>query len=291
MAKEELTNDFFYLSEETSMIDPKTFEFSKKHEADTWWLVFPARVHYFDIINRNNRGYLRRNVEEKFFSPKNKDMMQRSRWFGEPDHPFEEFENVHLTRKRIQKVLWPNRSHKLTKPTFTDSYLDLVIETCSGTEVGRGMANDIIQGMIPGFSCRSCGQLQVIGGKPIVMISELITYDSVPYSGFENADSLGKAKMKSASITEEADSTPATISPKSHDILIPWNEIAEDVANKDEKMYAYMESSEGSLRMTGVTPDGKAHLTDGGLHVYAGISQYSLDMVKDFYRSYGKKVR
>lgn len=291
MAKGELSNDFFYLSEETSAIDPKTFEFSKKHEAGAWWLVFPARIHYFGIINRNNRGYLRRNVEEKFFSPKNKDQMQRNRWFGEYDHPFEEFENVHLTQKRIRKVVWPNRSHKITNPTFTDSYLDVIMETCSGTEHGRGMANDIVQGMIPGFSCRSCGQMQIIDGRPIVMISELVTYDSVPYSGFENADMISGAKLASKSITEEAGSVPTAVSPQSHDILIPWNELAEDLVNKDEKVGTYMEAADGSLQLIGVTPDGKAHLTDGGLHVYAGIDQYNLGMVKDFYRSYyGRKI-
>lgn len=280
-----LDSDFFYFSEETSSIDPKTFDYQKKSEASTWWLVFPARVHYFDVINRNNRGYLRKNVEENFFSPKNVDLLKHSRMFGEADHPFDMYETLKLTKKRVEKVWWPNRSHKLTNPKFTDSYLDLIIETCSGTEVGRGMANDIVQGMIPGFSCRSCGQLQIINGKPIVVISKLITYDMVPYSGFENADAIGDAVAKSKTIvTEECMDSKQ----KNHDVMIPVNDLIDDLCKTDGKVYSYMESADGDLTVKGLTRDGKLHLTDGGLHVYAGVNQYSLGMVKDFYRSYGK---
>ena len=284
MAKN-LDSDFFYFSEETSAIDPKTFDYTKRTDAGIWWLVFPARVHYFDVINRNNRGYLRKNVEEMFFSPKNTDLMNHNRWFGEADHPFDMYETMKLTKKRIEKVYWPNRSHKLTKPKFTDSYLDLVIETCSGTEIGRGMANDIVQGMVPGFSCRSCGQLQIINGKPIVVISKLITYDTVPYSGFENADAIGDPVAKSKSIiTEEGASDRPN-----HDVMIPVNALIDDLCKTDAKVYAYMESSDGDLTAKGVTRDGKLHLTDGGIHIYAGVDEYSLGMMKDFYRSYGRK--
>lgn len=284
MAKQELDADYFYFCEETSQIDPKTFDYKKRSEAGTWWLVFPARVHYFDIINRNNRGYLRKNVEEFFFSPKNVDLMNHNRWFGEADHPFDMYETLKLTRKRVEKVYWPNRTHKLTKPNFTDSYLDLVIETCSGTEVGRGMANDIIQGMIPGFSCRSCGQLQIINAKPIVMISKLITYDTVPFSGFENADAIAAPTAKSKTIvTEEGHEA------RSHrDVMIPVKDLLDDLAKVDEKVYAYMEAADGDITGGNLTADGKLHLNNNGLHIYAGVDQYSLGMVKDFYRSFRK---
>lgn len=290
MAKEQLTSDFFYFSEETSAIDPKTFDYKKGGDPKSvWWLVFPARVHYFDIINRNNRGYLKQNVHDNFFSTKNKDLLKRGGLFGENDHPFDMYESVKLTRKRVEKILDEKRSHKITNPTFTDSYLDVIMETCSATDVGRGFANDIIQGLIPAFSCRSCGQLQIINAKPIVLISKLITYDKVQYSGFENADMIGKPVAKSNSIMLEEGGTPQAMSPKSHDVQIPVKDLLDDLCKSDEKVYGYMESCEGDITGANLTRDGKLHLNNSGLHIYAGVDQHSLAMVKDFYRSFGKR--
>lgn len=281
-----MDSDYFYFCEETSAIDPKTFDYQRKNEAGTWWLVFPARMHFFGVTNRNNRGYLKKNVQETLFSPKNIDLMDHNRWFGEADHPFNMYKTLELTKKRVEKVYWPNRTHKLTKPTFTDSYLDMIIETCSGTDMGRGMANDIIQGMIPGFSCRSCGQMQIINAQPIVLISKLVTYDQVPYTGFEGADAIGEATAKSNKIvTEEGDEARPN-----RDVMIPVKELLDDLSGRDKKVYTYMEAAEGDITGGELTRDGKLHLNNNGLHIYAGVDQYSLDMVKDFYRSFGKRV-
>ena len=40
------------------------------------------------------------------------------------------------------------------------------------------------------------------------------------------------------------------------------------------------------VAVDGLTGDGKLHINQKGLHIYAGINKHSLDMVKDFYRSF-----
>jgi hypothetical protein len=277
-------NDFFYFCEETSKVDPKTFDFVKKPgEAGTWWLEFRADLHFFDVINRNVRGYLCDNVRERVFSPKNKDLMERNAWFGENDHPFQTYENQPLTRKRIEKVVWEKRSHKIQDPVFTPEKLNAKISTCSGTEVGRGFANDIIQGLIPAFSCRSCGELQIINSKPTVIISKLITYDNVPFAGFEGAKQTTPVKAKGSKIMLESGEE------KVLDIKIPYKDLLDDLTKDDEKAYAYMESADGDVALEGVTDDGRVHLVNGGLHIYAGLNKQSVGMVRDFYRSFGRK--
>lgn len=284
MGHKDIQEDFFYFSEETSHIDPKTFEYRRCGDAVTWWLEYLADMHFFGIMNRNNRGYLHDNIKECVYSPKNVDMMSREAWYGEADHPFQMYEDVKLTRKRVEKVFWANRTHKLTNPVFTPDKLQMTIQTCSGTEVGKGHADDIIQGMIPAYSCRSCGQLKIIRGMPIVLVSKVVTYDSVPFAGFEGANMVGSPKQKSAVITEEGHDN--IVARANRDIQIPYHELLDDLTKDDEKMYAYMESMDGDVAVDGLTGDGKLHINQKGLHIYAGINKHSLDMVKDFYRSF-----
>lgn len=283
--RNENSNDFFYFAEQTSSIDPKTFEYQKKGDASTWWLAFRADMHFFDVLNRNNRGYLLDNTKECIFSPKNVDMMKRNAWFGEADHPFAELQNTQLSEKRIKKVLWSNRSHKLKDPIFTSEKMSMQIETCSGTDVGRGFANDIIQGLIPAFSCRSTGQLKIINAKPIVVMSMIVTYDQVPFAGFEGAQMTTDPKIGSAMITESGEDTPTTMW-VNHDAQIPISSLLNDLSKDDEKVYAYLESTDGDIAVEGLTDDGKLHIRQSGLHIYAGINEKSVEMVKDFYRSF-----
>ena len=277
--------DFFFFSERTSNIDPKKFDFKKCHDGTTWWLEYLADMHFFDVLNRNERGYLHDNIREHVYSPKNMDMMARDAWFGEADHPFAMNKDETLSKKRVEKVLWNNRTHKNTKPVFTKDKLTMTLQTCSGTEVGRGHANDIIQGMIPAYSCRSCGHLDIIKGMPIVIVSKIITYDSVPFSGFEGASMVSNPVKKEAGIVcEEGPEKP--VKSKNSFVQIPYDELLDDITPNDARMYAYMESTDGDIAIEGLTEDGKLHINNRGLHIFAGIDNHSLDMVKDFYRSF-----
>lgn len=276
-----MSNDFFYFYETTSPdpSDIKDFHYTKKSEGETWWLTFPAKLHYFDTMNRNVRQYLKDNVVEAAFSEKNKDKMAHNKWYGEMGHPFAMFDGQKLSKKRILTVLPANRSHKIKNPRVDGNCLVGDIETFSGNEVGRGFANAIIQGEIPSFSCRSTGEMKIIHGKPTVLIQNLVCYDVVDYSGFAGADMVGKPKLASA-IVEDGDSK--IIIPDA----IPFSELADDLASENENIQAYMESMDAKI--IGVSPDCKeAVLSTDDLYIYANMRKKSVDRAFDFYRQLG----
>lgn len=275
-------SDFFYFSECTSPSPEEVGEIKYKKESlgSVWWLRFPACLHVFDLINRNVRQYLGDNIMEHVFSPKNKSMMKHNGWWGEMDHPAPLIEGQKLTRKRVMNVWMPNRSHKIIDPRRNGNRLDADIETCSGTEAGRGFANEIIQGHIPPFSCRSTGELQIVNGKPTVIVSNVVTYDWVPYAGFEQAGMEGTPKINGRSVMLESGDEKVT------NIAIPFSELADDLED-DGKVGIYMESFDNDAEIVGVTEDNSsAIIKRNGLYVYAGMEQKSVNRAREFYRSF-----
>lgn len=275
-------SDFFYFSEVTSP-NPKDVgevQYKKESLGNVWWLRFPTCLHVFELVNRNTRQYLGDNVMEHIFSPKNKSMMKHNGWWGEMDHPAPIIEGQKLTRKRVLNIWMPNRSHKIIDPIRKGNRLNADIETCSGTEVGRGFANEIIQGHIPPFSCRSTGDLKIINGKPTVIVTSVVTYDWVPYAGFEDAQMEGTAKVQSKPVVLESGDQ------SSRDLMIPFSELAEDLEN-DARVGIYMESFDNDAQLIGVTNDrSSAIIKHDGLYIYAGMEKKSVDRARDFYRSF-----
>lgn len=290
MALKQMSPDFFYFAECTSP-DPSEMgpiDYKIQREGDAWWLEFIACLHVFELINRNTRQYLGDNVMEHVFSPKNKSMMKHNGWFGEMDHPAPIYEDQKLTRKRILNVWMPNRSHKIIDPTRKGNKLFATIQTAAGN-VGHGFRDEIVQGHNPPFSCRSTGELVVINNKPTVMVSNVVTYDWVPYAGFEDAAMVGKPSGKRASIVLE-NGGEQRIDTTSSDIMIPFSELADDLAETDGKVNVYMESFDNDASIVGVTNDMKnAVIKRKGLYIYAGIDEASVARVKDFYNSFPKR--
>ena len=283
--KEQEKPDFFYFAEQTSpnAEDIKSFDYSTKKEGNAWWLEFTACVHLFEVMNRNVRQYLGDNIMEMIFSDKNKSLMAHNGWFGEMDHPAPLREGENLTKKRVRSIWMPNRSHKLSNPVRKGNACYMDIQTCSGTEAGRGFANEIIQGLIPQFSCRSTGELKIVNRKPTVIANNVITYDWVLYPGFDGAQMCSTPKLKqNAIMTESADDTNKFMG----DLAIPFTELADDLAEGDDKVNTYMESFGPDAKIVAASKN-KAIIKSDGLYVYAGLSKDSVDKVRDFYSSFG----
>lgn len=282
--KEQEKPDFFYFAEQTSpdASDIKSFDFTTKKAGSTWWLEFPACVHLFEVMNRNTRQYLGDNIMEMIFSDKNKALMAHNGWYGEMDHPAPLKEGETLTKKRVRSIYMPNRSHKLKNPVRKGNACYMDIETCSGTEAGRGFANEIVQGLIPCFSCRSTGDLKIIKCKPTVIANNVVTYDWVLYPGFDGAEMKGTPKGKQNSVVfESADETSKFMG----DLAIPFTELADDLAEGDGKVATYMEAFGDDAKIVGVSGN-DAIIKSDSLYVYAGLNRDSVDKVRDFYNSF-----
>lgn len=275
--KEQESADFFYFAEQTSPDpkDVKSFDFSTKKEGSTFWLEFNACVHLFEIMNRNTRQYLGDNIMEMIFSDKNKSLMAHNGWYGEMDHPYPLKEGEKLTKKRVRSIYMPNRSHKLSNPVKKNNACYMDIQTCSGTEIGRGFANEIIQGLIPCFSCRSTGDLKLVNNKPTVIANNVVTYDWVLYPGFDGAEMIGSAKGKQNSVIVES----------AGDIAIPFSELADELVEGDEKINTYMEAFGNDAKLIDVSGN-DAIIKSDDLYIYAGLNKDSVNKVRDFYSSF-----
>ena len=282
---------YFYFAERTSPQDNKIEPVVKK-QGDIWWVEFDTCLHEFDVLGVNKRAYKGSNIWFHItHNEKLKSKIRRNDWFGEMDHPWVHFKNQELSPKRILSVYRPNRSHKILNPTMEgEKRLYGHIQTCCGTEAGRGFANDLIQGLIPTFSCRSTGGIQLINGKPYVIITVLVTYDWVDYPSFEAAEMTSNGitgRTRSITLTESGDDD--IVSSNHICMEIPYEELGNDVMELDDNVKAYMESVD-------LDKDSFLGFNETGSHIalrvgerstlYAGISSNTVDRVKDFYRSF-----
>nr|DAF63238.1 MAG TPA: Prohead core protein serine protease [Myoviridae sp. ctXXl13] len=188
-----------YLAEQTS---PENYEMKNLNIMESigsFFVEFDAVLHSFDVLNINKRIYQLMNVRDCYNkSDEIQSYIRKNGWFGEMDHPGQDFENMQLTAQRVQKIHMPNRSHKIMNPIFNEStnLLTAKIQTASGTDAGIGMAREIVQGLIPSFSCRSVARMNVQNGKPIVSMRKLITYDWVLYPSHKEATMIGKPTLR-----------------------------------------------------------------------------------------------
>lgn len=283
---------FMYIAEQTTPDDYpiKNLEVTNKH--GVFFVSFDSCLHSFDVINRNNRQYLKDNIKENLQTERIQSMLSDNAWYGEMDHPLQTYQNQPLTPERINTILMERRSHKIMNPSFDGNLLCAHIETASGTEAGKGFASEIIQGLNPAFSCRAIAGLQLIDGKPTVIVRKVITYDWVLYPSHKEAHAISKPEGVVKAIGTVTESVKETVKEKvkivSQDILIPLKEILENVGHRDPNTQLIMESFDLSQEdMVGFTPD-HTHMMikDGTNTIYSKISKESVDEVNDFFSSF-----
>lgn len=279
---------FVYIAEETSP-DYTMRGLNVHDKGHVFFVEFDAVLHSFEVINRNNRQYLRSNLEDLINnSEKIQDWLAKNAWYGEMDHPAPNYENEKLTQQRIANPYMPNRSHKILKPTFRGNLLEAHIQTASGTEAGRGFANEIIQGLIPSFSCRMLATLKLINCKPTVIGRKLITYDWVLYPSHKEARMISRPNAVNKGIKTITESAKDFIKKKSKDIIIPLKEILEYVGMKDVNTQIIMESFDLDTSDIIGFDDNKNHLMirDDQNVIYSKMSREIVNEVHDFYRSF-----
>lgn len=279
---------FMYIAEQTTPEDYpiKNLEIVDKH--GVFFVSFDSCLHSFSVINRNNRQYLKENIKENLQTERIQSLLADRAWYGEMDHPLQKYQNQPLTPERVNTIFMKNRSHKILNPTFEGNLLCAHIETASGTEAGEGFAKEIIQGLIPAFSCRAIAGLQLIDGKPTVIVRKIITYDWVIYPSHKEAHATSKPNGVFKSISTVTESAVDKIKTYSKDILVPLKEILENVGHRDPNTQLIMESFELDMNdLVGFTPD-RSHMIikDNNNVIYSKISQESVKEVNDFFSSF-----
>lgn len=285
-------NGFMYIAEQTTPDDYKIKNMNVHDKHGVFFVEFDSCLHSFDVINRNGRQYLADNINENLQTERILSLLKDNAWYGEMDHPLQEYKDKPLSPERIQTVKLDRRSHKIMRPKITGNMLNAHIETASGTEAGKGFASEIIQGLNPAFSCRAIAGLKMMNGKPTVIVRKVITYDWVIYPSHKEAHAISAPNGVVKTIQAVTESAVETVTEKvreySQDILLPLKQVLENVGHKDPNVQLIMESFELSNDdYIGFTPD-KSHMIikDNTNTIYAGISKDSVKEVEDFYSSF-----
>lgn len=292
----EKTLALMYLAEQTSPDGYEIKNLDIKEKFGCIYARFLAVLHSFDVMNRNRRMYDGNNVWECIQTNERiQDGIRKKTWFGEEDHPGQDFINMQLTAERVQKIKMDNASHIIIKPYRDKNLLLSEIETYSGSNVGIGMCRAVVQGCIPSFSCRSIAFMQYKNGKPYVTVRKVITYDWVIYPSHREAEMIDKPTISTGArqILLESASDPSNFETKkySKDVCIPFNEFVDFrnyVSENDDNTYTILESAGYTVDdITGIDPvTNNLIIESDGNKLFVNTSINTKKRVEDFLSSF-----
>lgn len=286
-----------YISEQVSPDENTVTNLNYRNEAGVRYAEFDTVLQTFRCLNRNGRKYWGPNINDMLQSERITTMLKTNSWYGEMDHPYPLNKDDVLSSERIQNIEMGRRSHKILRPSVNGDILRATIQTASGTEAGIGFCNEIIQGLIPSFSCRAIAGIQMINNEPYVIARKLITYDWVLYPSHHDANMDGTPKFikKSAALVSLESAGVDRINEMSdirnqytQDVLIPLKEILEYAGHKDPNTNVIMEAFDLSLNdIVGFDSSiNHAIIRDKDNVIYANISPKTKREVVDFLSSF-----
>lgn len=205
---------FCYIREQTSFTEDyaDNFGYQVHDKGGRFYVTFDAVLQSFGIKNRNKREYDASNIMERIQTDDYiQSMLRQNSWMGEIDHPAPTKDGEELTMQRIANPDMKLTSHYIRRPVLNGNLLEAGIQTDSSNPNGMNMAIKIVDGkIIPCFSARVLGALQNRGGRPVVFVRKLITYDWVLYPSHPEA--MGKINQPIVeSVNEAADLAGCTI--------------------------------------------------------------------------------
>lgn len=280
---------FVFIEEETSPEQNVVKNFDVVDKNGVFFVDFESCLHSFDVMNRNSRMYEGANIQSCLETERIQSYLKHGGWFGEMNHPTPEYKDKPLSPERIQDIKMDNTSHKMLNPHIENNLLVSRIQSDSGTEAGMNLARKMIQGFIPGFSCRAIASMMLKNGKPVVNVRKIITYDWVLYQSHREAEQITSTPTKFVTkvantvkeVTERAETTASGI-------IIPLKEILESVCKRDVNAQIIMESFDlTNDDLVGFSPDHKHMIMkDNNNMIYCNIDQESRKKVNEYLRSF-----
>lgn len=184
-------NTLCYIQEQTSFVEDyaNNFGYEIEDKGDRFFCKFPAILQSFGVKNRNRREYEAQNIMDCINNDETiQEYLRHNSWIGEIDHPAPTKVGEELTMQRIAFPDMKKSSHFIRSPRLEGNLLVANIQTDSSNKYGMNMAIKIVDGkIIPCFSARVLGSLENIGGRPVVKVRKLVTYDWVLYPSHKEA--------------------------------------------------------------------------------------------------------
>ncbi len=255
---------FCYIQEQTSFDDDyiNGFGYEIHDKGSRFYITFPAILQSFGVKNRNGREYDSGNIWSCIESDDYiQSMLRQNSWMGEIDHPAAEKKGEDLTMQRIANPNPRFTSHYIRSPRLNGNLLEANIQTDSSNENGMNMAIKIVDGkIIPCFSARVLGSLQNRGGRAVVFVRKLITYDWVLYPSHPEA--MAKIKQPVMESVEEASKLAGVK-------IIMFPELAKMAANSSKETEFLCESFGLTIDdVIGVTETGNSVVIQENANVY-----------------------
>lgn len=274
---------FVYIAEQTSPDTNIVRNMDVVDRDGILYVDFESCLHSFDVMNRNTRMYEASNINECLQTERIQHYLSHGGWFGEQNHPTPKYKNQPLSPERIQDIDMDNTSHKMLNPHIEKNLLISRIQSDAGTAAGMNLARKMIQGFIPGFSCRAIAVMTLKNGKPVVNVRKIITYDWVLYQSHREAEQINKEDTKFIHKNPTIVSETTT-----EDIMIPLGEILEYVGKTDVNTQVIMESFDLSMdNLTGFSKDNKhIIIRDNDNMIYCGINPATRKKVNEYLASF-----
>lgn len=286
-----LDNDmgFVFIEEMTSPDENIVKNFDVTDKNGIFFVDFETCLHSFDVMNRNSRMYRAKNIQDCLNTERIQSYLAHGGWFGEMNHPTPEYKDRPLSPERIQDIKMDNTSHKMLNPHITGNMLVSRVQSDSGTSAGMNLARKMVQGFIPGFSCRAIATMMLENGKPVVIVRKIITYDWVLYQSHREAEQITSTPTKFVSkFANCVQDVKERVENTAKDVMIPLKEILESVGRTDVNAQLIMESFDLSTDSLVGFSAGNRHLImkDVNNMIYCNIDHDSRKKVNDYLRSF-----
>ena len=279
-----------YISEQTSPEDNvvKNIDVVNKGNG-VFYVKFRTCMHSFDVLNRNSRMYEASNIMDCIGSERIQHYLSHGGWYGEMDHPTPMKMGEKLHPDRINLIKMDNTSHRFLNPTVEGNLLMSDVETDSGTDAGMNLARKMVQGFIPGFSCRAIASMVNKGGKPVVLCRKVICYDWVLFQSHREAEQDTSVKNSFISkIANGATEVVEKVKTGANEVLIPLKEILKDVGRTDINTQVVMEAFDLSHEdLLGFSDDHeKIVIRDDNNYIYCNLDMDTKNKVNEYFRSF-----
>ena len=277
---------FMYLAEQTTPDDNVVKNLEVHNKDGIFYVDFESAIHSFDVINRNSRMYRAKNVMDNLQTERIQHYLSHGGWYGEQNHPISKYKDKPLSPDRIQDIDMDNTSHRMLNPHLEGNLLVSRIQSDAGTKAGMNLAKKMVQGFIPGFSCRAIAMMGLENGKPVVNVRKIITYDWVLYQSHREAEQLRNVDTKF--VHKSAPTMSIVNECTGEDVMIPLTEIFESIGQTDANAQMIMESFDLNISdMVGFSKNQKhVIIKDNDNMIYCDIDPTTRKRVHDFLRSF-----
>ena len=282
-----------YLAEETSPEQNTVKDHKVHNDGDVFYVDFESCIHSFGVMNRNSRMYEAANIEECLKTERIQHYLSHGGWFGEMNHPTPKYKDQPLAPERIRDIDMENTSPKMLNPHMERNLLVSRIQSDAGTAARMNLAKKMVQGFVPGFSCRAIATMTIKNSKPVVNVRQIITYDWVLFQSHREAEQIRSVENKF--ITKSPDGNKVLTNNhfvnESSDIAIPMKDLIGRISNSDPNAQVILEGFDLDIdSVMGFTPNRKNMIIrdQDSNTIYCGINQKSKRIVDDFFRSFGK---